>query len=81
MAPNMPSNPKGLSDAAPLAKVQKTESGFSIMAEAKPEHYHAGNKLTVLVDMDNTMCDYEDMMKMVRRHIASKKVSWPWEGI
>uniref|UniRef100_A0A7S3E2T0 Glycosyltransferase 2-like domain-containing protein n=1 Tax=Chloropicon laureae TaxID=464258 RepID=A0A7S3E2T0_9CHLO len=62
MAPNMPSNPKGLAtDAAvpPAAKMQKTE-GYSIMAEAVPEHYHSGNKLTVLVDMDNTLCDYEE---------------------
>ena len=84
MAPNMPSNPKGLSDAAPLAKVQKTEAGFSIMAEAKPEHYHAGNKLTVLVDMDNTMCDYEEAfartMKSQHPDVtivpAEKRLSW-----
>jgi len=86
MAPNMPSNPKGLSgDAAvvPASKVQKTE-GYSIMAEASPEHYHGDNKLTVLVDMDNTLCDYEEAfartLKATHPDVevvpASKRLNW-----
>mmetsp|Transcript_9932 Transcript_9932/g.20072 ORF Transcript_9932/g.20072 Transcript_9932/m.20072 type:complete len:308 (+) Transcript_9932:270-1193(+) len=86
MAPNLPSNPKGLSSttpdglvAPPAAKVQKTE-GFSVMAEAKPEHYHAGNKLTILVDMDNTLCDWEGAFEACMKAKFPEVALVPAEG-
>ena len=87
MAPNMPSHPtQGLSNdsgVVPASKIQKTD-GWYTMAEAKPEHYHSDNKLTILVDMDNTLCDYEEAFERTLKATypdvavvpAEKRLNW-----
>jgi len=62
---------------------QDTE-GHHVIAVANPVHYHADNKLTVLVDMDNTLCNYEEAFERTMKERypevglvgAEKRVNW-----
>jgi len=90
MAPNLPSNyPNVALEAAngnnePVAKRNKSGDTWYTMAEGKPAHYHSDNKLTVLVDMDNTLCNYEDAFERTMKAKypevdivpAEKRLNW-----
>ena len=63
MAPNLPSNYTAMpadSVELPVAKRNKQGESWYTMAEGKAAQFQAENKLTILVDMDNTLCDYEE---------------------
>ena len=60
MAPNLPSNYTAMpadSVELPVAKRNKQGESWYTMAEGKAAQFQAENKLTILVDMDNTLCD------------------------